>query len=166
MPAPGWGLIAACPTFAANHGFWRAYPPYERLGLDFVSLANPRWFAEDPTLAWGFYGHRMELYRRTDAAPGLRNSAKLGRAGCDRADSSSPRTSTDISSGQGLPPEQIVEVHGSFEGMQCTRRCGIGIFPGELGRGRDRSGDDAGSRALAGMPRVWRPGAAEYLDVR
>ena len=31
----------------------------------------------------------------------------------------------------GFDPERIVEVHGSFQGMQCTRECGIGIFPGE-----------------------------------
>ena len=30
----------------------------------------------------------------------------------------------------GFDPKRIVEVHGSFEGMQCTRPCGIGIFPG------------------------------------
>ncbi len=30
----------------------------------------------------------------------------------------------------GFDSERIVEVHGSFEGMQCTRECGIGIFPG------------------------------------
>jgi NAD-dependent SIR2 family protein deacetylase len=61
----GMGVDSGLPDFRGDKGFWRAYPPYERLGLNFVSLANPRWFTEDPTLAWGFYGHRMELYRRT-----------------------------------------------------------------------------------------------------
>ncbi len=69
--------IAVCRTFAGNQGFWRAYPPFERLGLDFVSLANPRWFVEDPSLAWGFYGHRMELYRRTEPHRGLRDTQEL-----------------------------------------------------------------------------------------
>src|SRR5262245_42623494 len=61
----GIGVDSGLPDFRGDQGFWRAYPPYERLQLDFVSLANPRWFFADPTLAWGFYGHRMELYRRT-----------------------------------------------------------------------------------------------------
>ena len=62
----GMGVDSGLPDFRGKHGFWRAYPPYERLGLDFYSLANPRWFIDDPELAWGFYGHRMELYRATE----------------------------------------------------------------------------------------------------
>ncbi len=31
----------------------------------------------------------------------------------------------------GFDPEQIVQVHGAFDGMQCVDDCGIGIFPGE-----------------------------------
>ncbi len=77
----GMGVDSGLPDFRGNHGFWRAYPPYERLGLDFVSLANPRWFSEDPTLAWGFYGHRMELYRRTTPHAGFAILRALGRTG-------------------------------------------------------------------------------------
>ena len=127
----GMGVDSGLPDFRGNQGFWRAYPPYERLGLDFVSLANPRWFVEDPTLAWGFYGHRMELYRRTEPHRGLRESQELVRSDCARADSSSRRTSTGTFSDRDLSPERIVEVHGSFDGMQCTCDCGVGIFPGE-----------------------------------
>src|SRR6516165_8175092 len=67
----GMGVDSGLPDFRGKDGFWRAYPPYERLGLDFVALANPRWFAEDPELAWGFYGHRMSLYRRTNPHEGF-----------------------------------------------------------------------------------------------
>src|SRR5947209_10806439 len=61
----GMGVDSGLPDFRGNQGFWKAYPPYARLGLDFVSLASPRWFRDDPALAWGFYGHRMHLYRDT-----------------------------------------------------------------------------------------------------
>ena len=27
-------------------------------------MADPKWFEEDPFLAWGFYGHRLDLYRK------------------------------------------------------------------------------------------------------
>jgi hypothetical protein len=30
-----------------------------QLGLRFVDLADPDWFSLGPTLAWGFYGHRL-----------------------------------------------------------------------------------------------------------
>ena len=31
--------------------------------IDFEEMANPAWFSEDPHFAWGFYGHRLNLYR-------------------------------------------------------------------------------------------------------
>ncbi len=121
------GVDSGLPDFRGNQGFWRAYPPYERLGLDFVSLANPRWFAEDPELAWGFYGHRMELYRRTAPHPGfaiLRGwASRMGHGGfvfTSNVDGHFQRS--------GFASERVVEVHGSFDGMQCTGDCGVGIF--------------------------------------
>src|SRR4051794_6567144 len=59
------------PDFRGNEGFWKAYPPYKHLGLSFVEMANPRWFATDPAMAWGFYGHRMNLYRATTPHEGF-----------------------------------------------------------------------------------------------
>jgi NAD-dependent SIR2 family protein deacetylase len=125
----GMGVDSGLPDFRGNRGFWRAYPPYERLGLDFISLANPRWFTEDPALAWGFYGHRMELYRRTEPHRGfaiLRGWSERMRNGgfvfTSNVDGQFQRA--------GFLGERIVEVHGSFDGMQCTSECGVGIFPG------------------------------------
>ena len=67
----GMGVDSGLPDFRGGQGFWQAYPPYAKLGLDFVALANPRWFLRDPTLAWGFYGHRLLLYRQTEPHGGF-----------------------------------------------------------------------------------------------
>src|SRR5437764_3086705 len=67
----GMGVDSGLPDFRGNQGFWNAYPPYEKLGLNFVALANPRWFTSDPSLAWGFYGHRLNLYRSTGPHAGF-----------------------------------------------------------------------------------------------
>src|SRR5436853_7570255 len=67
----GMGVGSGLPDFRGDQGFWKAYPAYEKLRLDFVSLANPRWFTTDPTLAWGFYGHRRNLYRQTQPHEGF-----------------------------------------------------------------------------------------------
>ena len=67
----GMGVDSGLPDFRGGQGFWQAYPPYEKLGLDFVTLANPRWFRDDPMLAWGFYGHRLMLYRQTEPHGGF-----------------------------------------------------------------------------------------------
>src|SRR5215469_10497724 len=67
----GMGVDSGLPDFRGDQGFWRAYPPYQKLGLRFTSLANPQWFARHPALAWGFYGHRINLYRRTQPHAGF-----------------------------------------------------------------------------------------------
>jgi hypothetical protein len=67
----GMGVDSGLPDFRGNEGFWRAYPAFAKLGLRFDELANPRWFASDPSLAWGFYGHRLNLYRTTTPHDGF-----------------------------------------------------------------------------------------------
>src|SRR5215468_9418889 len=67
----GMGVDSGLPDFRGPEGFWRAYPAYARLGLRFEALANPRWFERDPELAWGFYGHRLGLYRDTTPHEGF-----------------------------------------------------------------------------------------------
>src|SRR5437763_454928 len=67
----GMGVDSGLPDFRGDRGFWKAYPAFERLGLSFVDQANPQWFLDDPTLAWGFYGHRLTLYRATEPHPGF-----------------------------------------------------------------------------------------------
>ena len=59
----GMGVDSGLPDFRGSEGFWKAYPPFRDLGLSFYELADPRWFRENPRQAWGFYGHRMNLYR-------------------------------------------------------------------------------------------------------
>ena len=59
----GMGVDSGLPDFRGPEGFWRAYPPYRALGLRFEQMASPHTFARDAHLAWGFYGHRLNLYR-------------------------------------------------------------------------------------------------------
>ena len=126
----GMGVDSGLPDFRGPQGFWRAYPPYERLGLNFVALANPRWFADDPELAWGFYGHRMGLYRRTMPHEGfailrrwVEQKPRGGFVYTSNVDGHFQRA--------GFDPERILEVHGAIDGMQCMADCGVGIFPSE-----------------------------------
>ena len=61
----GMGVDSGLPYFRGNQGFWRAYPALKRSSLDFISIASPRAFRQQPEIAWGFYGHRLNLYRKT-----------------------------------------------------------------------------------------------------
>jgi NAD-dependent SIR2 family protein deacetylase len=124
----GMGVDSGLPDFRGNQGFWKAYPPYQKLGLDFVSMANPRWFRDDPSLAWGFYGHRLNLYRKTEPHAGYRILyawSKLINRGAfvftSNVDGHFPQIGLE-------DLDRIMEVHGSIEWLQCTRKCGIGLF--------------------------------------
>jgi NAD-dependent SIR2 family protein deacetylase len=129
----GMGVDSGLPDFRGNQGFWKAYPPYQKLGLNFVTLANPRWFVTDPTLAWGFYGHRLNLYRSTQPHEGfqiLKRWAERMPRGCfvytSNVDGHFQRA--------GFDSERILEVHGTIEWMQCTRTCGMDLFPSDVVR--------------------------------
>ncbi|MBL8919169.1 MAG: NAD-dependent protein deacetylase [Myxococcaceae bacterium] len=118
----GMGVDSGLPDFRGDEGFWKAYPPYAKLGLSFVALANPRWFEEDPSLAWGFYGHRRNLYRATTPHAGftvLRRLAERAKNGAfvftSNVDAQFQRA--------GFAEERVFECHGSLEHLQCTASC-------------------------------------------
>ena len=67
----GLGVDSGLPDFRGNEGFWKAYPPLQKLGVEFMDMANPDWFVHSPRLAWGFYGHRLNLYRNTTPHAGF-----------------------------------------------------------------------------------------------
>lgn len=123
----GMGVDSGLPDFRGDEGFWKAYPPFRKLGLGFMDLANPGWFRNDPELAWGFYGHRLELYRRTEPHRGFHVLRRLAaRAGpffvfTSNVDGQFQRA--------GFPEDAIHECHGSIHHLQCLEGCGVGIFP-------------------------------------
>jgi len=118
----GMGVDSGLPDFRGNEGFWQAYPPFAKLGLGFTSLANPRWFRDDPALAWGFYGHRLELYRRTVPHAGF---TLLRDFGATLAHSTFVFTSNvDGQFGKaGFADDNICEAHGSIHYLQCVAEC-------------------------------------------
>jgi NAD-dependent SIR2 family protein deacetylase len=123
----GMGVDSGLPDFRGKEGFWRAYPVIARLGLSFEEMASPAWFKEDPHLAWAFYGHRLNLYRKTTPHSGFSRLLEIGSAkpkGCF--------VFTSNVDGQfqkaGFAPEQIVECHGSIHHFQCAQPCAPEIW--------------------------------------
>jgi len=118
----GMGVDSGLPDFRGPQGFWKAYPMYERLGLRFEDAANPEHFEADPAFGWGFYGHRLGLYRSTVPHRGyqiLRGFAERFRLPCFAV--------TSNVDGQfqkaGFDPSRVAEVHGSIHHLQCTAPC-------------------------------------------
>jgi NAD-dependent SIR2 family protein deacetylase len=122
----GMGVDSGLPDFRGDEGFWRAYPPYQRLGMRFLEMADPRHFAQDPELAWGFYGHRLELYRETVPHEGFE---LLRRWGAGKPGGSAVFTSNVDGQFQKAGFELVAEAHGSIHHLQCTVPCGTDIWP-------------------------------------
>lgn len=160
----GMGVDSGLPDFRGSHGFWKAYPPYARLGLDFVALASPRWFQEDPELAWGFYGHRLMLYRETEPHEGF---AILHRWMSRMPSGGFVYTSNVDGHFQkaGFAPERIYEVHGSIGAMQCLSECSAGIFSSDS-HVIDIDHETMRTRGIAALPAVRWPGPAQHPHVR
>lgn len=157
----GMGVDSGLPDFRGDQGFWKAYPPYAKLGLRFVELANPAWFVRDPALAWGFYGHRLGLYRRTQPHQGfaiLLRRARAMRDGCfvftSNVDGHFHRA--------GFNADRIYECHGSLDYLQCMDSCGHGIFPAD---GADVDVDPESLRAREPLPRCPSCGALARPNV-
>ncbi|MBM7119447.1 SIR2 family NAD-dependent protein deacylase [Archangium primigenium] len=118
----GMGVDSGLPDFRGTEGFWKAYPAYARLGLDFPAMANPQWFETDPAFAWGFYGHRLGLYRATAPHAGF----ALLRAWAERMPHGAFVFTSNVD-GQfqraGFPEERVLEIHGSIHHTQCLGPC-------------------------------------------
>jgi NAD-dependent SIR2 family protein deacetylase len=126
----GIGVDSGLPDFRGDHGFWRAYPPLAALGIRFVEIANPHSFAAHPELAWGFYGHRLALYRDTCPHAGF---AVLREIGARLPHGAFVFTSNVDGQFQraGFDGGRLVECHGSIHHLQCTRPCSDAIWPAD-----------------------------------
>ncbi|MFM0260192.1 Sir2 family transcriptional regulator [Paraburkholderia sediminicola] len=124
----GMGVDSGLPDFRGQEGFWRAYPSLRQHGLSFEDMANPARFAEHPKLAWGFYGHRLKLYRETVAHDGF----TILRRWADRMPLGAFVFTSNVD-GQfqkaGFSEGRVHECHGSIHTLQCLDVCTNDTWP-------------------------------------
>ena len=114
----GMGVDSGLPDFRGNEGFWKAYPALKNKNIDFVSIANPKQFKQFSKIAWGFYGHRFDLYKNTTPHVGFDALKELVK---HKKDYFIVTSNVD---GQfqkaGFDKNKIYEVHGRINKFQCT----------------------------------------------
>ncbi len=127
----GMGVDSGLPDFRGTTGFWRAYPPIAKLGLRFEEIANPRWFADNPRLAWAFYGHRFNLYKQIKPHKGFGKLLEIGKKmknGCfvftSNVDGHFHKT--------GFSGEDVYEIHGSINYLQCNKNCSHSVWKADF----------------------------------
>lgn len=126
----GMGIDSGLPDFRGPGGFWSVYPALGRARIAFESIANPAAFETDPRLAWGFYGHRLDLYRKTAPHGGFAMLLELAK---DMAHGIRAFTSNVDGHFQkaGFATDQVCEIHGSIHHLQCAAGCGEQIWPAD-----------------------------------
>ena len=143
----GMGVDSGLPYFRGNEGFWNAYPIAARMGLSFAQMANPLWFKEDPELAWAFYGHRLNLYRRTTPHAGF---STLLRWATQKEYFVFTSNVDGHFQKSGFDSERIEECHGSIHYFQCVEGCSDSIWDASI---EQVVVDESAFRALPPLPR-------------
>jgi NAD-dependent SIR2 family protein deacetylase len=111
----GMGVDSGLPDYRGAEGFWRAYPALKQHRLTFQDMANPRVMALHPRLCWGFYGHRLDLYRRTVPHRGFDILLRWAEA--------LPRGLAVFTS------NVDGQCHGSIHVLQCSEVCHDELWP-------------------------------------
>ncbi|QNA91087.1 NAD-dependent deacetylase [Massilia sp. Dwa41.01b] len=151
----GMGVDSGLPDFRGNTGFWQAYPGLHAAGIAFHEIANPASFASDPRLAWGFYGHRLALYRATRPHAGFAILRRLGA----RVDGGAFVFTSNVDGHfgrAGFSSDGIIECHGSIHHLQCTLPCSDAIWPADE---INPEVDTVHCRLLSPLPRCPQCGA-------
>lgn len=126
----GMGVDSGLPDFRGNEGFWNAYPSLGKAKIQFVEIANPHSFSENPTLAWGFYGHRLQLYRDTTPHPGFHILQEFAGEMEQGAFVFTSNVDGQFQKA-GFSADRITECHGSIHHLQCTSPCSRSIWPAD-----------------------------------
>ncbi|MCG7400495.1 SIR2 family NAD-dependent protein deacylase [Caballeronia zhejiangensis] len=126
----GMGVDSGLPDFRGQEGFWRAYPALRHEGFNFEQMATAERFEKDPTLAWGFYGHRLRLYRETEPHEGF---SILRKWAAQMARGAFVFTSNVDGQFQkaGFAPGRIHECHGTIHQLQCVAACRQRTWPAD-----------------------------------
>lgn len=118
----GIGVDSGLPDFRGAEGFWNAYPALARSAIGFTEIASPFAFRMEPELAWGFYGHRLALYRETLPHQGF----AILKRWAERMPLGAFVFTSNVD-GQfqkaGFADDRICEHHGSVHWLQCLMPC-------------------------------------------
>ncbi len=123
----GFSVDSGLPDFRGKHGFWRAYPPAEKLGFCYEDVAGGPWFHENPEMAWGFIVHCARLF---DACEPHEGYYILKRWIDEKGDGWVYTSNVDRYFYQaGFDPDKITEIHGFRDRAQCTVPCSRETWP-------------------------------------
>lgn len=118
----GLGVDSGLPDFRGSEGMWGAYPALGRARMHFQDIACPDAFRERPRLAWGFYGHRLKMYRQTEPGPTFQILKEIALRVPFGAFTFTSNVDGHFQKA-GFEQNRVVECHGSIHHLQCLDGC-------------------------------------------
>ena len=121
MAGAGIGVDSGLPDFRGPQGFWKAYPPLKDKGLQLSQMSNPEWFSSDPEFAWGFFGHRYNMYKKASPHKGFTILREWG----EKMEHGYFVFTSNVDGHfqkAGFDADRIVECHGSIHYLQCLHK--------------------------------------------
>ena len=157
----GMGVDSGLPDFRGPEGFCVPTRPTGRWGSGSSSWRTPTWFTRDPTFAWGFYGHRMNLYRATRPHAGF---DRLRAWGTGKPLGTFVFTSNVDGqfAAAGFEAGRTVECHGSIHHLQCATPCHAAVWPAN---GVEVAVDERTMRADGALPACPRCGGVARPNI-
>jgi NAD-dependent SIR2 family protein deacetylase len=115
------GVDSGLTDFRSHDGFWKTYPELARSAMGFAEVASPFSFRQEPDLAWGFYGHRLDLYRKVVPHRGFEILRRWARKMARGAFVFTSNVDGQFQKA-GFSEERIEEHHGSIHRL-CLAPC-------------------------------------------
>lgn len=118
----GMSVDSGLPDYRSKDGLWNRFPAYKKLRADYAALTRPSAFYRDPSFAWGFYGHCLQLYRVARPHAGYEHLQLM----LERIGISYFVLTTNVD-GQflkaGYSGHRLRECHGTIHQFQCLAPC-------------------------------------------
>lgn len=118
----GIGVDSGLPDFRGHEGFWKAYPHFKDKNMTFIDVASAPNFESIPEQAWGFYGHRTNLYKNTIPHHGFDLLKEIINLKNDNYFVFTSNVDGQFQKA-GYDDKRIIECHGSIHHLQCTLPC-------------------------------------------
>eukprot|EP01065_Artemidia_motanka_P029566 TRINITY_DN35661_c0_g1_i1.p1 TRINITY_DN35661_c0_g1~~TRINITY_DN35661_c0_g1_i1.p1 ORF type:complete len:358 (+),score=70.81 TRINITY_DN35661_c0_g1_i1:129-1076(+) len=123
------GVDSGLGTFRGrNAGVW---PPLRALGIDFSEMSCPRWFEDDPLLAWAFWRFRHQAYTKAEPHAGYGILARWGAQMKHGLFSVTSNIDGHWDRTKGVGPALTYECHGTVTRMQPVSGSGVWKTDGE-----------------------------------
>mmetsp|Transcript_1069 Transcript_1069/g.4420 ORF Transcript_1069/g.4420 Transcript_1069/m.4420 type:complete len:1047 (+) Transcript_1069:230-3370(+) len=128
----GMGVDSGLGTFRGGHqGVWEGL---QAVGLAYEEICDPRWFQEEPHLAWAFWHHCYTVYQDSTPHVGYSRIRELGER-CPLGFFSFTSNIDSHWTTSGVSSDRVLEVHGAVRWLQCSKPCCPDVWkaPKDLG---------------------------------